>query len=159
MRVGIGEVEAAARDLIAPPLEAHVAALDVGAAEQQRPVERAAQLQLAAGDDLRLVVLDAQRRRRDDPDVVAQRHRAGGRDRTGRPSAGPVESAPSANTLADVSNPRVQLALFTVTVPLSIGAVAGPCSASVASTTERMPSGKRRRMSWPVAVTSNSDSS
>ena len=52
--------------------------------------------------------------------------------------------------------PRVQLALFTLTVPVTIGAVAGPCSARFASTTERMPSGYRRLMSWPVAVTSNS---
>ena len=41
----------------------------------------------------------------------------------------------------------VQVALLTVTVPLSTGAVAGPCSARLASTTERMPSGYRSRMS------------
>ena len=58
--VGIGEIEAAARDQIAAALELDLAAIDLGAAEQQRPIERAAQRQIGAGDDARLVVVDAQ---------------------------------------------------------------------------------------------------
>ena len=73
--IRVGEVEAAARDLIAPALEPHLAALDLGAAEEQRPIERAAQVEVGAGDDARLIVFDAQRRRRDDAHVVAQRQR------------------------------------------------------------------------------------
>ena len=56
----------------------------------------------------------------------------------------------------EVSMPRVQLAFFTITVPVTTGDAAGPCSASVTSTSERMPSGYRSRRSCPSAVTSNS---
>ena len=56
----------------------------------------------------------------------------------------------------EAPKPRAQLALFTFTVPVTIGDEAGPCSASSASTVDRIPSGYRRIMSWPTAVTSNS---
>ena len=57
------------------------------------------------------------------------------------PPARPLKRSP------DAPKPRAQLALLTFTVPVTIGAVAGPCSASSASTSDRMPSGYRRFMS------------
>ena len=39
MRRGVGEVQAAARDQVAVALELDFAAIDLGAAEQQRPIE------------------------------------------------------------------------------------------------------------------------
>ena len=51
------------------------------------------------------------------------------------PAARPLNNPP------DAPNPRVQLALLMVTLPVTIGVAAGPCSARLASTSERMPSG------------------
>ena len=83
----VGEIEAAARDLIAAALEPHVTALDLRATEQQRPIERPAQRQFAARDNLRLRVLDAQRRWRDDTHLVAERQRAARRALRGTASS------------------------------------------------------------------------
>ena len=53
----------------------------------------------------------------------------------GSPPVRPLNSPP------EVSMPRVQLAFLTITVPVTTGDAAGPCKASVPSTSERIPSG------------------
>ena len=102
----VAEVDGAPRDQEALALEEDLAPLDLGAAEQQRLVVGAAQRQVGARHDPRHVVVDPQRRRRDDADVepqreVARRRRRGDRRRTageleevaGRPRSG--ATAPS----------------------------------------------------------------
>ena len=76
--IGVREIEAAARDQVAAAFELDLAAIDLGVAEQQRPIERAAHGQIGAGDDARLIVVDAQGAGRDQPDVEA--HVRGGGD-------------------------------------------------------------------------------
>ena len=140
MRAAFGEIQAAAGDQIAAAFELDLAAIDLRVAEQHRPIERAAQGQIGAGDDARLIVVDAQRAGRDQPHVEAHVRRRP------RPVLRPTAPAPRRRSSPlkrppDAPKPRAQLALFTFTVPVTIGAVAGPCSASSASTIERMPSG------------------
>ena len=69
--IGVGEIQAAARHEVAPPFELDLAAIDLRVAEQQRPIERAAHRQIGAGDDARLIVVDAQRAGAVQPDVEA----------------------------------------------------------------------------------------
>ena len=127
--VGIRKIQAAARDQVAAALELDFATLDLGAAEQQRTIERAAHGQIGARDDARLVVVDAQ-------GAPAPVKRTSNRNVGGgaRPALRSPECAasPPVRPLKrppDAPKPRVQVALLTVTVPVTIGAVAGPCSA------------------------------
>ena len=76
----VEEVDAPARrDDEAVALEQQVAALDLGAAEEQRPIVGALQPQVRARHHAGDVVLDPQAGRRDDPDVEAHRRRRRGR--------------------------------------------------------------------------------
>ena len=75
----------AARHDVAVALEQDVAAVDLGAAEDGRPVVGALQPQIGAGDDVREVVLDPQRVVRGDLDVEAERQ---ARRRRPAPTAG-----------------------------------------------------------------------
>ena len=75
MRVGLANSIRSARDEVAVALEQQLAAVDVGAAEHQRPVVGAAQRQLGARDQAGGRMIDAQRRRRLDAQVEAQRER------------------------------------------------------------------------------------
>ena len=101
------EVDRAARHLVAPAFEGELAAVDFRAAEQQRTIVGAAQLQIGVGEEPRGAVPDFERRRRDDPHVVAERQRRGGERPPPPPrrrrSDGQVEQA-----AAFVERPRVQ---------------------------------------------------
>ena len=78
------EVDGAARDLVAASLEGELAAVDLGAAEQQRTIVGAAQLQVGAREEPRGAVPDFERRRRDDS---ARRSAAAASSRASRRSA------------------------------------------------------------------------
>ena len=153
----VGEIHRAARDPVAPALERHLAALDVGVADDHRPIVGAAQRQVGAGDH---AAPGCSR-------PAASTAPAAGCRTSAAPSA-PARPAPAA--AAGAGSPRrrdrrccpacrsrrFQSALFTVTVPPSVGALKLPRSDRSASTTERTPSGTRRCMSSPRAVTSSS---
>ena len=70
---GVREVEPAARQGVPAPFEDELAARDVHAAKDNRALVRASERQIRARDDVRVVVLDAQRARRDDAHVEAHR--------------------------------------------------------------------------------------
>ena len=157
MRVGVGEVQAAAGDEIAAPSNSHFAAIDLGVAEQQRPIERAAQVQIGAGDDRAPDRFDAQR-------ATARSDRTS--KRNGRTSAADLPfdgrqrrfaAGEAAEQVArGVEAARPAGALHVHRARSRSAPSPGPAARASASTIERMPSGYRRRMSCPVAVTSNS---
>ena len=124
MRVGLVKSIEPRVTTIAAALECHFSALDVGVAEQHRPIVGAAQRQIGVGDQPRQIVLDAQRRRRQDlrRRISAARWPAVRRPAPAPPARPPRRAARS-KMLPGASMRRFHSAFFTVTVPPSVGDV------------------------------------
>ena len=154
----VGEIDRPARHLVAPPFEDELAAFDLGVPEEHGPVVGAAQLQIGAGHHLlNEVVADPQRRGDENLEIESQRvGRGPARRRRPRHLRRSTTAGAKSKMPPGVSIGLVQTALFTVTVPPSVGALKLPCTDRSASTTDRTPSGYRRCMSWPRAVTFSS---
>ena len=118
-------------DLIALAAEEHVSAIDVDVTGQPRPLERAHQLQIGAGDDvLQQIVLGPQR---STAQKSAHRRPAEALARPTMTSPRP-RSAPKSKMLTPVAKSFVYSASCTVTSPRSVNASTVPSSPRSAST-------------------------
>ena len=127
----VGEVDRAARDAVAAPLERHLAALDVGVAGDHRPIVGAAQ---RAGRRSRPSAPGCSRRAASTAPAPGRRTSAArSAPRSRRPAArrGADRRDARSKMLPGASTRRFQSALFTVTVPPSVGALNGAAQRQV----------------------------